>query len=157
MPKESGRKVVATNRKARHEYTILDTWEAGLVLMGTEVKSLREGHIALGDGFCQFSGGELWLEAVNIPEYTQGSWTNHPSKRRRKLLLHREELAKIEQKVNEAGLTVVPLQVYFNDGRAKVEIALARGKRDYDKRQALREAQDKREALREMRARNRRR
>lgn len=157
MPRESGRKAVATNRKARHDYHILDTWEAGLVLMGTEVKSLREGHISLGEGFCQFTNGELWLEAVNIPEYTQGSWTNHPSKRRRKLLLHREELAKIEHKVNESGLTVVPLQVYFHDGRAKVEIALARGKKDYDKRQSLREAQDKREALREMRERNRRR
>jgi SsrA-binding protein len=117
---------------------------------------LREGHISLADGFCTFSNGELWLEAVNIPEYSQGSWTNHSARRRRKLLLHREELAKIEQKTREQGLTVVPLQVYFNEGRAKVEIALARGKREYDKRQALREKQDTREALRAMRARNRR-
>ncbi|WP_334171956.1 SsrA-binding protein SmpB [Sinomonas sp.] len=156
MPKETGRKAVATNRKARHDYHILDTWEAGLVLMGTEVKSLREGHISLTDGFCTFSNGELWLEGVNIPEYTQGSWTNHSARRRRKLLLHREELVKIEHKVNEQGLTVVPLQVYFNEGRAKVEIALGRGKKEYDKRQALREKQDNREALRAMRARNRR-
>ncbi|WP_136609664.1 SsrA-binding protein SmpB [Sinomonas albida] len=156
MPKESGRKAVATNRKARHDYHILDTWEAGIALMGTEVKSLREGHISLADGFCTFTNGELWLEAVNIPEYTQGSWTNHSARRRRKLLLHREELVRIEHKVNEQGLTVVPLQVYFNEGRAKVEIALARGKKDYDKRQSLREKQDNREALREMRARNRR-
>ncbi|MGN6403191.1 SsrA-binding protein SmpB [Sinomonas sp.] len=156
MPKESGRKAVATNRRARHDYHILDTWEAGLVLMGTEVKSLREGHISLADGFCTFSNGELWLEAVNIPEYSQGSWTNHSARRRRKLLLHREELAKIEHKTREQGLTVVPLQVYFNEGRAKVEIAVARGKREYDKRQALREKQDTREALRTMRARNRR-
>ncbi|GAA1914257.1 SsrA-binding protein SmpB [Arthrobacter gandavensis] len=155
MPKESGRKVVATNRKARHNYEILDTYEAGMVLMGTEVKSLREGRASLVDGFATFYNDELWLEAVYIPEYLNGSWTNHSARRRRKLLLHREQLDKIAQKIRESGFTIVPLQLYFLDGRAKVEIAVARGKRDYDKRQSLREKQDNREALREMRAKNR--
>ena len=155
MPKESGRKVVATNRKARHNYEILDTYEAGMVLMGTEVKSLREGRASLVDGFATFYNDELWLEAVYIPEYLNGSWTNHSARRRRKLLLHREQLDKISQKIRESGFTIVPLPLYFLDGRAKVEIAVARGKRDYDKRQTLREKQDNREALREMRAKNR--
>ncbi len=155
MPRESGRKVVATNRKARHDYHIMDTYEAGMALMGTEVKSLREGRASLVDGFCVFYNDELYLEAVYIPEYLNGSWTNHSARRRRKLLLHREELNKISHKIRESGFTIVPLQLYFNDGRAKVEIAIARGKKDYDKRQTLREKQDKREALRAMRERNR--
>ncbi|MBT1003057.1 SsrA-binding protein SmpB [Paenarthrobacter sp. DKR-5] len=154
MPKESGRKVVATNRKARHDYHILDTYEAGLVLMGTEVKSLREGRASLVDGFATFYNDELWLEGIHIPEYMQGSWTNHSSRRRRKLLLHRDELTKISHKIRESGFTIVPLQLYFLDGRAKVEIAIARGKKDYDKRQSLREKQDTREALRAMREKN---
>ncbi|WP_285725378.1 SsrA-binding protein SmpB [Psychromicrobium xiongbiense] len=154
MPKETGRKVIATNRKARHEYLIGDTFEAGLALMGTEVKSLREGRANLTDGFASFDGDELWLEAVYIPEYLNGSWTNHSARRRRKLLLHRAELTKIAHKTREAGFTIVPLQLYFLDGRAKVEVALAKGKREYDKRQALREAQDNREALRAMREKN---
>ncbi|MBP3034782.1 SsrA-binding protein SmpB [Arthrobacter sp. zg-ZUI100] len=155
MPRESGRKVVATNRKARHNYEILDTYEAGMVLMGTEVKSLREGRASLVDGFGTFYNDELWLEACYIPEYLNGSWTNHSARRRRKLLLHREQLDKIMQKTRETGFTIVPLQLYFLDGRAKVEIAVARGKRDYDKRQTLREKQDNREALRDMREKNR--
>lgn len=155
MPKESGRKVVATNRKARHDYEILDTYEAGMVLMGTEVKSLREGRASLVDGFATFYNNELWLEAAYIPEYLNGSWTNHSSRRRRKLLLHREQLEKIMRRTSESGYTIVPLQLYFLDGRAKVEIAVARGKREYDKRQTLREKQDNREALRAMREKNR--
>ncbi|MCC9173096.1 MULTISPECIES: SsrA-binding protein SmpB [Arthrobacter] len=155
MPKESGRKVVATNRKARHDYEILDTYEAGMVLMGTEVKSLREGRASLVDGFATFYNNELWLEAAYIPEYLNGSWTNHSARRRRKLLLHREQLEKIMRKTSESGFTIVPLQLYFLDGRAKVEIAVARGKREYDKRQTLREKQDNREALRAMRDKNR--
>ncbi|MHA7305425.1 SsrA-binding protein SmpB [Arthrobacter sp. TMN-49] len=155
MPKESGRKVVATNRKAQHDYHIMDTYEAGLVLMGTEVKSLREGRASLVDGFGTFYNDELWIEAVYIPEYLNGSWTNHTARRRRKLLLHREELDKIASKTRESGYTIVPLQLYFLDGRAKVEIAIARGKREYDKRHALREKQDNREALRVMREKNR--
>ncbi|POH59942.1 SsrA-binding protein SmpB [Arthrobacter glacialis] len=155
MPKESGRKVVATNRKAQHDYHIMDTYEAGLVLMGTEVKSLREGRASLVDGFGTFYNDELWIEAVYIPEYLNGSWTNHTARRRRKLLLHREELDKIASKTRESGYTIVPLQLYFLDGRAKIEIAIARGKKEYDKRHALREKQDNREAQRVMREKNR--
>ncbi|MBK8468871.1 MAG: SsrA-binding protein SmpB [Candidatus Phosphoribacter sp.] len=154
MAKERGRKVVASNRKARHDYHIEDTFEAGLALMGTEVKALRAGRCSLVDGYAQFSGDELWLEGVHIPEYTQGTWTNHAPRRRRKLLLHREELAKIASKTREKGRTIVPLAVYFKDGRAKVEIALATGKRQYDKRQALRERQDTREADRAIHSRS---
>ncbi len=150
MARERGRKVIASNRKARHDYHIEDTFEAGLSLMGTEVKALRAGRCSLVDGFAQFSGNELWLEGVHIPEYTQGTWTNHAPRRRRKLLLHREELDKIATKTREKGRTIVPLSVYFKDGRAKVEIALATGKRQYDKRHALRERQDRREAERAM-------
>ena len=154
MPKESGRQVVATNRKARHDYQVLDTYEAGIALQGTEVKSLRAGRASLVDGFAIFYNDELWLEGIHIPEYTQGSWTNHAARRRRKLLLHREELTKISHKVRESGFTIVPLQLYFLNGRAKVEIGIARGKREYDKRQTLREQQDSREAQRAMRERN---
>jgi len=150
VAKESGRKVVASNRKARHDYHIEDVYEAGLVLTGTEVKALRAGRCSLVDGFAQFSGGELWLEGVHIPEYTQGTWTNHAPRRRRKLLLHGEELAKILKHSEQKGRTIVPLSLYFKDGRAKVEIALALGKREYDKRYALRERQDRLEAERAM-------
>jgi SsrA-binding protein len=150
VPKEQGRKVVARNRKARHDYTIEDTFEAGLALMGTEVKSLRMGRASLVDGFATERDGELWLEGVHIPEYLQGTWTNHSARRRRKLLLHRHELDKLISKSREAGHTIVPLELYFKDGRAKVEIGLAKGKRQYDKRQALRERQDTREAQRAM-------
>ncbi|MGM0929393.1 SsrA-binding protein SmpB [Arthrobacter sp. CAU 1506] len=155
MPRESGRKVVATNRKARHDYHIMDTYEAGMALMGTEVKSLREGRASLVDGFAIFYNDELYLESVYIPEYLNGSWTNHAARRRRKLLLHRAELEKIARQTRESGYTIVPLQLYFNDGLAKVEIGVGRGKKDYDKRQTLREKQDNREALRAMREKNR--
>ncbi len=148
MPRERGQKVVATNRKARHDYTIEDTYEAGLVLTGTEVKSLRAGRASLVDGYAFIDGGEAWLDAVHIPEYHEGTWTNHPPRRKRKLLLHKQQILKLSSKVKEGGYTLVPLQLYFSDGRAKVEIALAKGKREYDKRQALRERQDKREAER---------
>jgi SsrA-binding protein len=154
VPRESGRQVVATNRKARHDYLVLDTYEAGIALMGTEVKSLRAGRASLTDGYAIFYHDELWLEGIHIPEYTQGSWTNHAARRRRKLLLHREELNKISHKIRESGFTLVPLQLYFLNGRAKVEIAVARGKKDYDKRQTLRERQDNLEARRAMRQRN---
>jgi len=148
VAKEQGRKVVASNRKARHDYIIEDTYEAGIALMGTEVKSLRMGRASLIDGYAAWRGNELWLEGVHIPEYIQGTWTNHTPRRRRKLLLHRSELAKIERKSSESGHTIVPLQLYFKDGLAKVEIAVAKGKRQYDKRHALRERQDNREAQR---------
>jgi SsrA-binding protein len=145
MPKEQGRKLIAQNRKARHDYAIEDTYEAGLVLMGTEVKSLRAGRATLTDGFVEIDGGEAWLQGVHIPEYAQGTWTNHAARRKRKLLLNRVEIDKIERKVSEKGYTIVPLALYFKDGRAKVEIALAKGKKHWDKRQALRERQDDRE------------
>ncbi|MEN9751336.1 MAG: hypothetical protein RLZZ600_383 [Actinomycetota bacterium] len=155
MPKEQGRKVVATNRKARHDYSIEDTYEAGLVLMGTEVKSLRAGRASLVDGYAFIENGEAWLDAVHIPEYTEGTWTNHAPRRKRKLLMHKQEILKLSSKVKEGGFTLVPLSIYFADGRAKVELALAKGKREYDKRQALREKQDTREAARAMRTKNR--
>ena len=145
MPREQGRKVVATNRKARHDYHVEDVFEAGIVLTGTEVKSLREGRASLVDGFATVNGGELYLENVHIPEYNQGTWNNHAPRRRRKLLLHRDEIDRISVETRERGLTVVPLSLYFKDGRAKVEIAVARGKKNWDKRQALRERQDDRE------------
>ncbi len=153
MAKETGRKLVASNRKARHEYHIEDVLEAGLVLSGTEVKSLRAGRVSLVDGFAEITENEAWLMHVHIPEYTQGTWTNHPVRRRRKLLLHREEIARLAQSTREKGYTIIPLSLYFLDGRAKVEIAVARGKRDYDKRQSLREKQDNREAQRAISAR----
>lgn len=152
MAKDQGRKLVASNRKARHDYIIEDVFEAGIVLTGTEVKALRAGRASLIDGWCEIDGGEAWLEGVHIPEYSQGTWTNHAPRRKRKLLLHRMEIERLEQKTREKGQTIVPLALYFLDGRAKVEIALARGKKEYDKRQALRERQDNLEAQRAMRA-----
>jgi len=143
---ERGKKIIASNRRARHDYTIEDTVEAGLVLTGTEVKSLRAGRASLADGFGQISDGEAWLHGVHIPVYTQGTWTNHEPRRVRKLLLHRKEIDKLASSVNERGLTLIPLSLYFSDGRAKVELGLARGKRTYDKRQDL----AKRDAAREV-------
>jgi SsrA-binding protein len=137
VAKESGRKLIAQNKKARHDYAIEDVYEAGLVLVGTEVKSLRAGRASLVDGYAHIKDGEVWLEGVHIPEYTQGSWTNHEPRRPRKLLLHHGEIAKLIGRTKESGLTLVPLSLYFKDGKAKVEIALARGKRAYDKRQTL--------------------
>jgi SsrA-binding protein len=148
--KQSGRKLVASNRKARHDYLVEDVFEAGMVLTGTEVKSLRAGRASLVDGFAEVTDGEVWLMGVHIPEYTAGTWTNHEPRRRRKLLLHAQEIARLAEATRERGLTIVPLSLYFLDGRAKVEIAVARGKKNYDKRQALRERQDNRDAARAM-------
>ncbi|MBX6388309.1 MAG: SsrA-binding protein SmpB [Frankia sp.] len=145
MPKETGRRTIAQNRRARHEYDILDTYEAGLVLTGTEVKSLRAGRASLVDGFAQVENGEVWLHNVHIPEYTEGTWTNHAPRRKRKLLLHRGEIEKLLGKTKEGGLTLVPLTLYWKDGRAKVEVALARGRKAHDKRQAIAERDAKRE------------
>ena len=153
MPKEQGHKVVATNRKARHDYNIIDTYECGVVLWGTEVKSLRQGRASLTDGYAFIEGGEAWLDAVHIPEYTQGTWNNHAPRRKRKLLMHKQEILKLHSKVKEGGYTLIPLSLYFSDGRAKVELALAKGKKEYDKRQTLRERQDKRESDRAISAR----
>ncbi|MBV9314780.1 MAG: SsrA-binding protein SmpB [Pseudonocardia sp.] len=135
--KEQGQKVIASNRKARHDYSIIDTYEAGVMLMGTEVKSLRLGRVSLVDSFATVDDGEVWLRGVHIPEYTQGSWTNHEPRRARKLLLHRQEIERLIGKTREGGLTLVPLRLYFSDGKVKVELALARGKKSYDKRQDL--------------------
>ncbi|GAB3962587.1 SsrA-binding protein SmpB [Actinoallomurus acanthiterrae] len=146
MPREEGRKLIAQNKRARHDYHIEDTYEAGLVLTGTEVKSLRAGRANLTDGYALIRDGEAWLEGVHIPEYVMGTWTNHAARRPRKLLLHRREIGKLIAKTNEPGHTLVPLSLYFKDGKAKVEIAVARGKREYDKRQAI----AKRDAAREM-------
>jgi SsrA-binding protein len=137
MPREKGRKVVASNKKARHDYAILDTYEAGMALTGTEVKSLRAGRASLVDAFAQERNGELYLHGMHIPEYTQGTWTNHEPRRTRKLLLKRLEIDRLIGKTRESGLTLVPLQIYFSDGWAKVEIGLAKGKKTYDKRQDL--------------------
>ena len=150
MAKEQGQKIVAQNKKARHEYAIEDVFEAGLVLQGTEVKSLRQGRASLVDGFVDIDRGEAWLHGVHIPEYSQGTWTNHSARRKRKLLLNRDELDKIERKVNEKGFTIVPTALYFKDGRAKVEIALAKGKKSWDKRAALAERQATRETQQEI-------
>lgn len=147
MAKESGRRLVASNKRARHDYHIDDTFEAGLVLTGTEVKALRAGRASLVDGFASVDdNGEAWLEGVHIPEYTEGTWTNHAPRRKRKLLLHAREIAELAREVQAKGHTIVPLSLYFVDGRAKVEIALARGKKEYDKRHTLREKQENREA-----------
>jgi len=137
VAREKGRQVVASNRKARHDYTILDTYEAGLALTGTEVKSLRAGRASLVDAFAQESGGEIWLHGMHIPEYAMGTWTNHEPRRVRKLLLHRGEINRLRGKLRESGLTLIPLSVYFSDGWAKIELGLARGKKSYDKRQDL--------------------
>ena len=146
MPREQGRKVVASNRKARHDYAILDTYEAGMALTGTEVKSLRAGRASLTDAFGHESNGEVFLHGMHIPEYTQGTWTNHEPRRVRKLLLNREEIHKLQGKLRDDGVTLVPLSVYFHNGYAKVELGLAKGKKSYDKRQDL----AKRDAQREI-------
>ena len=145
--KEKGRKVIVSNRRARHDYSILDTYEAGIVLTGTEVKSLRAGRASLADAYGSVEDGEVWLRNVHIPEYTEGTWNNHEPRRTRKLLLHRKEIERLIGKTRESGLALVPLSMYFSDGKVKVEVALARGKRAYDKRADL----AKRDAEREVR------
>ena len=137
MAREQGIKIIARNRRARHDYHIEDVYEAGLVLTGTEVKSLRAGRASLSDGFAQVTDGEVWLHNIHIPQYTQGTWTNHEPRRIRKLLMHRKEIDRLSRETAERGLTLVPLSLYFKDGKAKVELALARGKRTYDKRHDL--------------------
>jgi SsrA-binding protein len=137
VAREKGRTLIASNRKARHDYTILDTYEAGLALTGTEVKALRAGRASLVDAFAQESGGEVFLHGMHIPEYAMGTWTNHEPRRVRKLLMQRGEIDRLVGKLRESGLTLVPLSLYFSDGWAKVELALARGKRSYDKRHDL--------------------
>jgi len=135
--RNTGRSLIASNRKARHDYAIIDTFEAGISLTGNEVKSLRAGRASLIDGFATLSEDEIWLRNVHIAEYAEGTWTNHAPRRARKLLLHRSEIDKLGQKLREGGLALVPLSMYFSDGKVKVELALGRGKKEYDKRQTL--------------------
>ena len=153
MAAEQGKKVIASNRRARHEYAIEDVVEAGLVLTGTEVKSLRAGRATLTDGYGEITDSEAWLHGVHIPEYTQGTWTNHEPRRTRKLLLHRKEIDRLASSIKERGLTLVPLSLYFKDGRAKIELGLGRGKRTYDKRHELAKRDAAREVERELRRR----
>ncbi|MFT4126733.1 MAG: SsrA-binding protein SmpB [Gordonia sp. (in: high G+C Gram-positive bacteria)] len=150
MAKEKGRSVIATNRKARHNYTILDVYEAGVALVGTEVKALRDGKASLVDAFATIDDGEVWLRALHIPEYGHGSWTNHAPRRNRKLLLHRREIDNLIGKIRDGNLTLVPLSMYFNDGRVKVELALARGKQAHDKREDIKQRTARREVEREL-------
>lgn len=148
--KERGRKAIATNKRARHLYTVLDTVEAGIVLVGNEVKSLRLGRASLGDAFAVVDDHEVWLHNLHIAEYAMGSWTNHQVRRKRKLLLHRVEIEKWEQRVRESGLSLVPLSMYFSDGRVKVELALVRGKKTWDRRHDLAEREAQRDIERAM-------
>jgi SsrA-binding protein len=147
-----GDETVLTNRKARHDYTILDTWEAGIVLHGAEVKSLREHHANLQDAYARVDDGEAWLHGMHVLPYAFSRGDLDPV-RRRKLLLHAREIDELARRSQEKGLTIVPLRVYFKDGRAKVEIGLAKGKRLYDKRRALAERDAQREAERALRSR----
>jgi SsrA-binding protein len=148
MAKEKGRKLIAANRKARHDYSIDATYECGIVLTGTEVKSLRAGKASIVDGYASIKDGEVWLYGVHIPEYEHGTWTNHEPRRTRKLLLHHQEIVKLIGKTKESGATLIPLSLYFSDGYAKVELALAHGRRAADKRHAIAEREAKREAQR---------
>jgi SsrA-binding protein len=146
--RNSGRSLIASNRKARHDYAITDTYEAGISLTGTEVKSLRAGRASLIDGFATVSDDEVWLRNVHIAEYAEGTWTNHAPRRARKLLLHRSEIDKLMQKLREGGVALVPLSMYFSDGKVKVELALGRGKKEYDKRQTMAKRDSERELAR---------
>ena len=148
MVKETGKKVIAQNKKGRHDYFVDETFECGIVLQGTEVKSLREGRASLTDGFAMILDGEVWLHGIHIPEYKEGSWTNHSPRRDRKLLMHRGEINKLAGKLKQGGNTLVPLSIYFKDGKVKVELALAHGKKGHDKRQTLLEKQAERETQR---------
>lgn len=148
--KGAGQIVVATNRKARHDYHIIDTYECGVVLVGTEVKSLREGKASLVDAYATIDEGEVWLRGLHIPEYSMGHWTNHSPRRTRKLLLHRREIDSLMGKVRDGNNTLVPLQLYFVAGKLKVELALARGKQEYDKRQDIKRRTEEREITRDL-------
>ncbi|HQP90431.1 MAG TPA: SsrA-binding protein SmpB [Bacteroidales bacterium] len=138
-------KVEIVNKKAKFEYTILDKYEAGIVLTGTEIKSIRQNKASLSDAYCVFKDGELWVKNLHISEYANGTYNNHDPKRDRKLLLHKYQLKRLESKIKESGLTIVPLRLYLNDkGLAKLEIALVRGKKEYDKREAIKKRESER-------------
>jgi SsrA-binding protein len=147
---EDGVKIICRNKRAFHEYSIADRLECGIVLTGTEVKSLREGSASLEDAYAKVEGGEVWLIGSDIPEYTMGNRMNHKPKRPRKLLMHRREIGKFAGKASERGFTLVPLRLYFKRGRAKVELAVARGKQLHDKRQDKKKAEAQREIRRAM-------
>ena len=151
---KGGKKIIATNRKARHDYTILDVLEAGVVLTGTEVKSLRDGAASLADAFATVDDGEIWIRNLHIPEYHHGTWTNHAPRRNRKLLLHRKQIDMLMAKIRDGNLTLVPLSMYFTEGKVKVELALARGKQSHDKRQDIAKRDAQRELVRELGRRN---
>lgn len=148
--KNQDRSVLATNRRARHDYHILETYECGVVLVGTEIKSLREGKVSIADAFATVDDGEVWLRNLHIPEYSMGSWTNHSPKRTRKLLLHRREIDSIMGKVRDGNRTLVPLQLYLKDGYVKLELGLAQGKQAHDKRQDIKRRTEEREITREL-------
>lgn len=150
VKKHRNNQVVATNRRARHNYSILETFEAGVALVGTEVKSLREGQASLADSFATVDDGEVWLRNLHIPEYHHGSWTNHAPRRNRKLLMHRTQIDNLIGKIRDGNLSLVPLSLYFTDGKVKVELALARGKQAHDKRQDLARRDADREVIREL-------
>ena len=144
------KQIIATNRKARHNYSIVELYEAGVALQGTEVKSLRLGQASLADAFATVDDGEVWLRNLHIPEYQHGSWTNHDPRRTRKLLLHRRQIDALIGKIRDGNLALVPLSLYFTGGKVKVELALARGKRAYDKRQDMARRDAQREVVREL-------
>ena len=148
--KRGSKQTIATNRKARHNYSILEEFEAGVALQGTEVKSLREGHASLADAFATVDDGEVWLRNLYIPEYQHGSWTNHEPRRNRKLLLHRAQIDRLVGKIRDGNLALVPMSLYFSEGKVKVELALARGKRAHDKRQDMARRDAQREVVREL-------
>ncbi len=148
--KNAGRKVIATNRKARHNFAIEEVLEAGVVLTGTEVKSLREGQASMAESFATVDDGEVWLRNLHIPEYHHGTWTNHEPRRNRKLLLHRRQIDSLIGRIRDGNLTLVPLSLYFTEGKVKVELALARGKQARDKRQDLARRDAQREVVREL-------
>ena len=147
---QPGRQILASNRKARHNYSILDTFEAGVVLLGTEVKSLRDGKASLVDAYATVDDGEIWLRNLHIPEYHHGTWTNHEPRRTRKLLLHRRQIDALIGKIKDGNLALVPLSLYFFEGKVKVELALARGKQAHDKRQDMAKRDAQREVIREL-------
>jgi SsrA-binding protein len=148
--RDTARKLIAQNRKARHDYAIIDVIETGIVLTGTEVKSLRIGRASLVDAFATIDDGEVFLRNMHVPEYTQASWTNHEPRRTRKLLMHRMEIRKLTGRIQQDGLALVPLSIYFRDGKVKVELALAKGKKSYDKRHDLATRDANREVQRQL-------
>ncbi|MBZ8176934.1 SsrA-binding protein SmpB [Corynebacterium poyangense] len=145
-----GGEIIASNRRARHDYNILDTYECGIVLVGPEIKSLRAGRASLAEAFATIDEGEVWLRQLHIPEYAMASWTNHSPRRTRKLLLHRREIDSLYGKVRDGNRTLVPLSLYLKNGRVKVELGLAQGKQDYDKRNAIKRRTEEREVVKEL-------